>query len=1037
MTDQAESLSAGLMSDDLQTLEELFQAAADLPPGERAAFLDSHGLSAEARARLQALLEQYERDESLGAPPGSTAPGPGEEAGSVIGRYKLLQHIGDGGFGSVWMAEQTAPVVRKVALKIIKLGMDTKQVIARFEAERQALAMMDHPNIAKVFDGGTTETGRPYFVMELVRGISITEYCDQNHLDTQDRLQLFIETCNAVQHAHQKGVIHRDIKPSNVMVTLHDGKPVTKVIDFGIAKAMHTRLTEKTLFTEYRQFIGTPVYMSPEQAEMSGLDIDTRTDIYSLGVLLYELLTGTTPFDLKTLLAEGYGEIQRIIREEDPPKPSVRVSTLGASSTAAAKQRRVEVKTLSRLLRGDLDWIVMRALEKERGRRYASASEFADDVGRHLANDPVSASPPSASYRLRKFLIKNRTAVGWASLILLALIAGILGTTLAMIEASRQRDQAIEAQRTAETQRQVAAQAQEQEALQRQLAVEAAEGQRSASEFLQKTLALTDPEVAGTPNLSVRELLQRASREVNDTFLGQPSAEAMVRSTIGHAYVSTGDHPQAEFNLRRAADLRSETKELDGEQQYRDLWALTKVCFALGRMDAMAVAHRARMAGHDFVRETQPELADLMDRFIRATDEADIDLGEVLFAQVRSQAREVLQDGDPIWEVLAGSYQHAAYSLWHSPVELRTEAFWRESLAILRRELPESHPDIAEALSQLVGVLNRGGRPEEAEELIRSSVRTLRTVFGEDNDRFAFALSMLGENLVGQGRYEEAEPLLLEAHTVLGQIQDATSFYPLDSLTRILALYDAWGRSEPAIPFRRELAERTSRAPYATVWTMSQYLFSPHAELRDALGALQAIADLYERRPAQQDQPLRDIAGILDTVLAEAERLYEPDDPAAVTLGRMLIRWSRTFEGRVLARDRDRMAVEGLRKIAPLRDELPALDPADGLVVRCEIALDEGREEEALELARETWLVIRDSYDEDSWISALSKGQIGKCLLRVGMLTEAETLLLQSHSGLSAHLGAHNADAEWVRATLVELYQTQNRPEDAARFAAQ
>jgi serine/threonine-protein kinase len=336
------------------------------------------------------------------------APPPVEGPGTVIGPYKILQELGEGGFGIVYMAEQQEPVKRKVALKIIKLGMDTRQVIARFEAERQALAMMDHPNIAKVLDAGATDSGRPFFVMELVRGIPITEYCDSNNLSTNERLQLFVPVCQAVQHAHQKGIIHRDVKPSNVLVTLHDGKPVPKVIDFGIAKATNQQLTEKTVFTAFRQFIGTPEYMSPEQAEMSGLDIDTRTDIYSLGVLLYELLTGTTPFGSKLLREAAYGEVQRIIREVEPDRPSTRLSTMGEQLTSVARHRRAEPRILSRMLRGDLDWIVMKALEKDRTRRYETPSGLAADIERHLADEPVLAGPPGAAYRLRKFARRHK-----------------------------------------------------------------------------------------------------------------------------------------------------------------------------------------------------------------------------------------------------------------------------------------------------------------------------------------------------------------------------------------------------------------------------------------------------------------------------------------------------------------------------------------------------------------------------------------------------------------------------------------------------
>jgi serine/threonine protein kinase len=359
-----------------------------------------------------------------------------ERPGTVIGPYKLLEQIGEGGFGVVFMAEQQAPIRRKVALKVLKPGMDTRQVIARFEAERQALALMDHPNIAKVFDAGTTtgepgcvSAGRPYFVMELVKGVAITEFCDEKQLPVRQRLELFLQVCQAVQHAHQKGIIHRDIKPTNVLVTLHDGTPVPKVIDFGIVKAMGQQLTDKTLFTNFAQLIGTPLYMSPEQAELSGLDVDTRSDIYSLGVLLYELLTGTTPFNKERLKTAGYEEMRRIICEEEPPKPSTRMSTLGQAATTFSTQRKSDPKRLSQLFRGELDWIVMKALEKDRNRRYDTPNSLAKDVERYLHDEPVLACPPSVGYRLRKWLRKNRTAA--AAGLGLALMLVILSVGLA------------------------------------------------------------------------------------------------------------------------------------------------------------------------------------------------------------------------------------------------------------------------------------------------------------------------------------------------------------------------------------------------------------------------------------------------------------------------------------------------------------------------------------------------------------------------------------------------------------------------------
>ena len=428
--------------------EAIFNAAKSLPVPDRAAYLVA-ACSGDAplRQRIERLLESDERAGDFLEPSGrlpnpaktiAINPLPSEKPGDLIGPYKIREQIGEGGCGVVYVAEQTEPVRRRVALKVIKLGMDTRSVMARFEAERQALAMMDHPNIARVLDAGATSTGRPYFVMELVRGIKITEYCDQNNLPTSERLNLFIQVCHAVQHAHQKGIIHRDIKPSNILVTLHDGVPVPKVIDFGIAKATEGRLTDLTIYTELNQFIGTPAYMSPEQAEMSGLDIDTRSDIYSLGVLLYELLTGRTPFDPKELLQEGLDQMRKTIREKEPLRPSTRLSTLlDADLSTVAKRHSAEPPKLVHLIRGDLDWIVMKALEKDRTRRYETANALATDAQRFLSNDPVEARPPSSLYRFQKLVRRNQVVFAASTAVLAALIIG-LGLSLYLYTQERQ-----------------------------------------------------------------------------------------------------------------------------------------------------------------------------------------------------------------------------------------------------------------------------------------------------------------------------------------------------------------------------------------------------------------------------------------------------------------------------------------------------------------------------------------------------------------------------------------------------------------------
>jgi len=433
-----------------QSEGEIFDAAlACSNPTERTVYLDKACAGQpELRQRVEALLAAHDQATGfLENPNARTNPNPtvrlelpgDERIGDVIGHYKIREKIGEGGCGVVYVADQEKPVRRRVALKVVKLGMDTKQVVARFEAERQALALMDHPNIAKVLDAGSTSTGRPFFVMELVRGIKITEYCDQNNLSTEDRLKLFMLVCQAVQHAHQKGIIHRDIKPSNVLVTLHDGVPVPKVIDFGIAKATSDqRLTDKTIYTAFEQFLGTPAYMSPEQAEMSGLDIDTRSDIYSLGVLLYELLTGKTPFDPKTLMQAGIDQMRRIIREQEPQRPSTRLSTLTqADLTTLAKQRHAEAPKLIHLISGDLDWIVMKCLEKDRTRRYETANGLAVEINRHLSNEPVTARPPSVTYRLQKLVTRYKLAAAFLLAFTVCLVAGISASTLFALRAQR------------------------------------------------------------------------------------------------------------------------------------------------------------------------------------------------------------------------------------------------------------------------------------------------------------------------------------------------------------------------------------------------------------------------------------------------------------------------------------------------------------------------------------------------------------------------------------------------------------------------
>jgi len=531
--------------------ESIFHVARQLESPElRSAYLNQVcGDDSALLARIEALLAVHEQDRAYLASPAARIevtdvclPAP-DNVGSQIGPYKLREQIGDGGMGQVYLAEQLKPIKRKVALKIIRPGMATKDVVARFKAERQALAMMDHPNIARVFDGGVTDAGQPYFVMELVQGVPITEYCDKVRLDTRQRLDLFVKVCRAVHHAHQKGIIHRDLKPSNILVPEIDGAAVPKVIDFGVAKAIDQKLTEQTVYTQFAQLVGTPLYMSPEQAGRGVVDIDIRSDVYSLGILLYELLTGSTPFARETLQRADYDELRRIIREEQPSRPSVMVSTLAAEALATVvERRRSDPHAFAGLLRGELDWLVMKALEKDRNRRYESVAALAEDIGRYLFDEPVLARPPSRLYQFSKFVRRNRTFVASLALVFTALA---LGATLAMAgfwDAVRQRD--LARQRLDEV-------------------TQAKEATEKALSLFGDVFSTGWGKAVESQRLTVRESMEKLAERLPETFADHPEIEIVIRQRFASNYRGTGDHANARMHLERALNL---AKTLYGEQ---------------------------------------------------------------------------------------------------------------------------------------------------------------------------------------------------------------------------------------------------------------------------------------------------------------------------------------------------------------------------------------------------------------------------------------------------------------------------------------
>jgi serine/threonine protein kinase len=658
----------------------------------------------------------------------------GVDIGEVIDeKYKLLEELGKGGMGIVYKAEQIKPVMRTVALKIIKLGMDTNQVMARFETERQALAVMDHPNIAKVYDAGATDTGRPYFIMELVRGIPITEYCDKHKLGPDERLELFVPLCQAVQHAHQKGVIHRDLKPSNVLVQIKENKHVPKIIDFGIAKATEHRLTERTLFTEQGQLIGTPEYMSPEQAEMSGLDIDTRTDIYSLGVILYELLVGVLPFDAKDIRSAGLVEIQRIIRETDPPKASSRLIGLGDTQTSIADQRRTDPTSLCKKLRGDLDWIIMKAMEKDRTRRYETANGLMMDIQRYLNNEPILARPPSTGYRMKKFFRRHKMGVAVAGLVTFALVVGVAGLTFGLREAVKAKNEAVK--QTARVE--------------------------AINEFLNSMLSSPDPGKEGR-DVKVIEILDRAREKIAGSFKDNPEIEASVRYTLGETYEAIGVYEKSVAELKAALDIQERILGADHPDTLNTMNSLSAIFIRLGRY----------AEAESLLLKTIPIKKDVLGAKHPSTIISMQNLGVVYYyqqkyAESETIGRETLQIRR---EVLGENHRDVIFSLENLAIALsgqnkhkEAEMAYREANEKAARILGIDHPQTLRIMHNLACELKDSEDLGEAESLFVETLERQRKVFGPEHPDTIITIANFADLLNRMQRFQEAEELAREA----------------------------------------------------------------------------------------------------------------------------------------------------------------------------------------------------------------------------------------------------------------------------------
>lgn len=984
---------------------------------ERQAYLDNAcGQDNILRARLEDLLRVIDDDPDFLEPAqtkSDTAEPPIQQPGTMVDRYKLLELIGQGGMGEVWMAEQREPVKRLVAIKLIKAGRDSRQVMARFAAERQALAMMDHPNIARVFDAGESPTvaadgsGIPFFVMELVKGKSITQYCDEKRLSLHERLALFVPVCQAIQHAHQKGVIHRDIKPNNVLIGLYDGRPVPKVIDFGVAKAAGVELTDLTLHTNFGTVVGTPQYMSPEQAEVNQLDIDTRSDIYSLGVLLYELLTGSTPFEKMTLAEAGLFEMLRIIREDEPPIPSTRLSSANALPSIAAN-RSLEPNRLTAVVRGELDWIVMKSLEKDRSRRYATANSLAQDIQRYLTGEPVEAGPVGTAYRLRKFARRHKAALATTTAFLLLLL---LGTGVSIWQAIR----ATHAEQRANAERDAAI------AEKKRGDAEAATA-LAVNEFLQKDL-LAQADIANQTagvdrnrNITVRDLLDRAAAGIDKKFHDQPPTEAAIRATLGNAYRAVADYSQAQSQLEKSIALRKEKLGPRHPETLQSMHSLAGILFSRGELAA------AEKVFGEILDIRRTDLgADHLDTLATQSDFGMHLISAGKFAEAETHLQQALQGRtaklgpahqDTLETVCGLAQLSFARGQYNAAAEL-----YQQTIAGFRAALGNDHPYTMSCMGSLSATYLALGQHDQAERLIQEVLAIKREKFGPDHPETLHTMQNLALLLQEQKKFDEAEALykkVLEARRVKQGVDHTDT---LQTMNNFATCCKQRGQLEAAEAlYRQVLAVRRSKfgndhpETIVTLHNLAVF-YRDQRRLDDALPLfLEAIAGARIKwglgHPNTQD------------VFANLAMLHtrQGNPQLAEALLRELV-----------------VYLKG-------KPETDSFDYSNQLSNLTMVLLRQKKYSEAEPFAREC-LEIRTKLGPDQWWTFLSKALLGGALLGQNKLAEAEPLLIDGYQGMKqredkipSSAKPHLRDAV---NRLVQLYESQGKNEEVERWRKQ